>query len=106
MGLKLFYPERRLINAFEPGSNSSRRNVFQEQYSRAFSAADIICIRQPPGMKSISESERLDARKLVDDIRGREKDANFFPSRDDLVEFLLRSARPGDSDCLHEQREL
>lgn len=95
LGLKLFYPERRLIAAFEPRSNSSRRNVFQDNYSRAFSAADLICIKQPPAMGSIPEPERLDARRLVNDIC-KEKDAHFFQTTDELVGFLLKSARSGD----------
>ncbi len=94
--LKLYYPERRLIVAFEPRSNSSRRNVFQELYSRAFSAADLICIKQPPLMESVPESERLDAKRLADDIGRRQKDARFFQTTDALLEFLLVSARPGD----------
>lgn len=96
LGLKLFHPERRLIACFEPRSNSSRRNVFQETYSRAFSAADLICIKQPPGMESIPEEERLDARRLAEDIRKRDKDARFFESTEELLAFLLESARPGD----------
>ncbi|MGC9965515.1 MAG: Mur ligase family protein [Syntrophobacteraceae bacterium] len=95
-GLKLFYPERRLIAAFEPRSNSSRRNVFQDVYPTAFSAADLICIKQPPAMESIPEHQRLDARRLVDDIRKTEKDAHFFQTTDELLGFLLQSARPGD----------
>jgi len=96
LGLKLFYPERRIIAAFEPRSNSSRRNVFQELYARAFSAADIICIKQPPAMDSIPEPERLDAQRLVDDICKQEKDAHFFKTTDELLRFLILSARPGD----------
>ncbi len=96
LGLKLFYPERRLIAAFEPRSNSSRRNVFQQLYSRAFSAADIICIKQPPAMGSIPKPERLDAQRLVDDIRKGGKDARFFQTTDELLEFLIESARSGD----------
>jgi UDP-N-acetylmuramate: L-alanyl-gamma-D-glutamyl-meso-diaminopimelate ligase len=96
LALKLYHPKRRLIAAFEPRSNSSRRNVFQELYSHAFSAADLICIKQPPGMETVPESERLDAQRLVDDICRRDKDARFFPATDDLLGFLLGEARPGD----------
>jgi len=96
LALKLYHPKRRLIAAFEPRSNSSRRNVFQDLYSHAFSAADIICIKQPPGMEAVPESERLDAQRLVDDICRGEKDARFFPTTDELLGFLLGSARPGD----------
>jgi UDP-N-acetylmuramate: L-alanyl-gamma-D-glutamyl-meso-diaminopimelate ligase len=96
LALKLFHPLRRLIAAFEPRSNSSRRNVFQQLYCGAFSAADLICIKQPPAMDSIPGEERLDAGRLVEDIRKRGKDAQFFPTTDELLGFLLESARSGD----------
>lgn len=96
LGLKLFHPLRRLIAAFEPRSNSSRRNVFQQLYSSAFSAADIICIKQPPAMESIPGEERLDAKRLVEDIRKRGKDARFFETTDALLDFLLTLARSND----------
>jgi UDP-N-acetylmuramate: L-alanyl-gamma-D-glutamyl-meso-diaminopimelate ligase len=56
----------------------------------------MICIKQPPGMESVPESERLDAQRLADDICRRDKDARFFPATDDLLGFLLGEARPGD----------
>ncbi|MDA8306568.1 MAG: Mur ligase family protein [Deltaproteobacteria bacterium] len=96
LALKLFHPLRRLIAAFEPRSNSSRRNVFQQLYSGAFSAADIVCIKQPPAMDSIPGQERLDAVRLVEDIRERGKDARFFETADALLGFLLQCVRSGD----------
>ena len=96
LGLKLFHPLRRLIAAFEPRSNSSRRNVFQQLYSNAFSAADIVCIKQPPAMESIQENERMDARRLAEDIRRHGKDARYFETTDALLGFLLDTARTGD----------
>jgi len=95
-GLKLFYPERRMIAAFEPRSNSSRRNVFQDRYARSFSAADIVCVKQPPAMDSIAEPERLDAQRLVRDICKQGQDARFFQTTDELLEFVLHAARTGD----------
>jgi UDP-N-acetylmuramate: L-alanyl-gamma-D-glutamyl-meso-diaminopimelate ligase len=95
-GLKRFYPERRLIAAFEPRTNSSRRKVFQERYARAFDEADLICIKQPPGMDSIPESERLDTQRLVAEIRRREKDAQFFDASEEMIHYLLETVHPGD----------
>jgi len=95
-GLRRFYPERRLITAFEPRTNSSRRKVFQADYAKAFDEADIICIKQPPGMEAIREADRLDTQLLVREILGRNKDAHFFKEADGLAGFLLESARPGD----------
>jgi UDP-N-acetylmuramate: L-alanyl-gamma-D-glutamyl-meso-diaminopimelate ligase len=95
-GLRSFYPGRRLLAAFEPRTNSSRRKVFQEHYARVFDEADIVCIKQPPGLDAIPETERLDTRRLVADIRARDKEAHFFEDTGDLAAFLLESARPGD----------
>ena len=94
--LRLFYPDRRLIAAFEPRTNSSRRNVFEDEYARAFDGADRICIKQPPDMQKIPEAERLDVGRLVERIAGRGKDAILFDSAETLMGELVRSCRSGD----------
>jgi UDP-N-acetylmuramate: L-alanyl-gamma-D-glutamyl-meso-diaminopimelate ligase len=94
--LKQFYPGSRLIASFEPRTNSSRRRVFQNAYSTSFDGADCVCIKQPPGLEAIPESERLDARQLVQDIRARHKEAYWFEDTEDLVHFLLSYGRSGD----------
>jgi len=94
--LHLFYPDRRLIAAFEPRTNSSRRSVFQSAYAAAFDDADCICIKEPPGLESIPEAERLNTRQLVGEIAKRGKAAYFFQSTEDLSEFLKGYCAPGD----------
>ena len=94
--LKLFYPDRRLIAAFEPRTNTSRRSVFHAAYTEAFDAADCICIKQPPGLEAICQEERLDAKGLAGDILRRGKEAIFFDATEELVAFLTRYCRPGD----------
>jgi UDP-N-acetylmuramate: L-alanyl-gamma-D-glutamyl-meso-diaminopimelate ligase len=94
--MKLFHPSRRLIAAFEPRTNSSRRNVFQESYARAFDSADLVCIKSPPGLETIPESERLDSMRLVQEIETRRKRACLFAGTDELIDFLLGEARIGD----------
>lgn len=94
--LRLFFPKRRLIAAFEPRSNSSRRSVFQNAYSEAFDGADCICVKEPPGMDAIPESERLDARQLVDRIKEKNQEAHFFAGTNELLHFLATFCAPGD----------
>lgn len=94
--LHRFYPERRLIAAFEPRTNSSRRSVFQDAYAASFDAADRICIKQPPGLESIPESERLNSGQLVEDIKKRGNAADLFESTEDLLSFLASHCRVGD----------
>jgi UDP-N-acetylmuramate: L-alanyl-gamma-D-glutamyl-meso-diaminopimelate ligase len=95
-GLRRFHPGKRVIAAFEPRTNSSRRKVFHEAYAAAFDEADIVCIKQPPGLDAIPEAERLDARMLAGDILRRGKTCRFFESSGDLLEFLVGAAAPGD----------
>jgi len=94
--LRRFYPERRLLAAFEPRTNSSRRAVFQEAYAASFDAADLVCIKQPPGLEAIPASERLDADRLVTDLKKQGKAAHFFETTEELVGFLDRHCRAGD----------
>lgn len=95
-GLSLFYPERRIIAAFEPRTNSSRRAVFQTDYAAVFDVAHCTCIKEPPGLEAIPEAERLDAERLVQDIRRRGGNAHHFADTNALLGFLRDYARPGD----------
>lgn len=94
--LHRFYPEKRLVVAFEPRTNSSRRSVFQDAYAASFDAADVVCIKQPPGLEAIPEAERLNAGQLVEDIAKRGNTAHFFQNTEELLSYLVNHGRPGD----------
>lgn len=95
-GLSLFYPDRRIIAAFEPRTNSSRRSVFQAAYATAFDSAHCTCIKEPPGMESIPEAQRLDSRRLVREIADRGRESHYFADTEELLSFLRHYAKPGD----------
>jgi UDP-N-acetylmuramate: L-alanyl-gamma-D-glutamyl-meso-diaminopimelate ligase len=90
------YEGRRLIAAFEPRSNSSRRKTFQHDYASSFDQADFILIPEPPLMDTIPQDERFSSRKLVEDLRNRGLDAYYFPETSSLLEEILRTSREGD----------
>ena len=94
--VKSFHAPRRLIAVFEPRTNSSMRDIFQDVYPLAFDFADLICIRQPPLLEKIPVAERFSSQKLVADLQQRGKDAHFFADTDAIVEFLIQHAVPGD----------
>ena len=94
--LRPFYPERRIIAAFEPRTNSSRRRVFQEAYSEAFDDADVVCIKEPPGMDAIAPEQRMNAKELTENIRKRRKEARYFADADALLHFLVSHCSSGD----------
>jgi UDP-N-acetylmuramate: L-alanyl-gamma-D-glutamyl-meso-diaminopimelate ligase len=94
--LRAAYPGRRLICAFEPRTNSSRRKVFQDDYARAFGAADLCLIREAPGLDKIPEEERFSSARLVAELAAAGRKAHFFPDTAAIVDYVVANALPGD----------
>ncbi|MBW2100130.1 MAG: UDP-N-acetylmuramate:L-alanyl-gamma-D-glutamyl-meso-diaminopimelate ligase, partial [Deltaproteobacteria bacterium] len=94
--VKPFYPDGRLIAVFEPRTNSSMRNVFQDVYPLSFDDADVVCIRKPPLLEKIPLAERFSSEQLVRDLKKRGKDAQYFSDTQSIINFLIKEAGPGD----------
>lgn len=95
-GLKAAWPARRLIVIFEPRTNSSRRSVFQEQYTRSFAQADLILIREHIPLDSIPVDQQFSSKKLVRDLDATGKSAYYFSSTTDILDYLADNASSGD----------
>ncbi len=95
-GVREKYGKNRIIAVFEPRSNSSRRNVFQDRYASSFDNADLVMIPEPPLMEKILPQERFSSQRLVEDLRRRSLKAHYFPSTDHLLEALMTEVRSGD----------
>ena len=93
--LRTGYPDRRIWAVFEPRSASSCRRVFQDDFARAFGAADEVVIASV-FRSSLPESERLSADRLVDDLRGRDQRARHIPEIDAIVSAIVAESRAGD----------
>jgi UDP-N-acetylmuramate: L-alanyl-gamma-D-glutamyl-meso-diaminopimelate ligase len=95
--LRPFYGGRRLWAIFEPRTNSSKRKVFQERYATVFDAADLVLIKEPPGLQSIAPEERLSAAQLAKDISKRGGvEAHYFPEVDSMLPYIISGAKAGD----------
>ena len=94
--VKSHYKNRRLVAVFEPRSNSSRRNIFQDTYASSFNDADLVILPEPPMMDKIPLHERFSSVKLTADLRERSIEAHYFPNNDDLLDGLLPLVKPGD----------
>jgi len=89
------YPERRIWAIFEPRSATSCRKIFQEDFARAFSAADRVLL--PSVFRAtLPEDERLSPEKLTADLRCAGKDARYIPQVDDIVSTVAKEGKPGD----------
>jgi len=94
--IRPFYPDGRLIAVFEPRTNTSMRDIFQDEYAKAFDMADIVCIRKPPLLAKIPEDCRFSSEKLVEDLKIKGMDAAYFPDTDAIIDFVGASAQAGD----------
>lgn len=93
--LRTAHPDRRLIAIFEPRSNTSRRNLFQDDYGRAFDAADRVFLKAPPVRHNDADA-MLDPEAVVQTIRDRGTPAETFDDVDALLPALTDTLRPGD----------
>jgi UDP-N-acetylmuramate: L-alanyl-gamma-D-glutamyl-meso-diaminopimelate ligase len=94
--IKTQNPDRRLLAVFEPRTNTSRRNVFQEDYVSAFGGADLIIIREAPGLEKIPEKERFSSSRLVDDLNRSGQKAYYFRDTEKVLAFLSDQLLSGD----------
>jgi len=90
------FPSRRLVAVFEPRTNTSKRNFFQQAYVPSFDEADVVLVREPRGVEEIPREERFDSHVLAEDLRQRGKTARAFAESDDLLDFLAYGSEPGD----------
>jgi UDP-N-acetylmuramate: L-alanyl-gamma-D-glutamyl-meso-diaminopimelate ligase len=93
--LRTGYPDRRIWAVFEPRSASSCRRVFQDDFARAFGAADEVVIA---GVfrSSLPESERLSGEQLVSDLQARGQHARYIETVDEIIATLVAEHRAGD----------
>ncbi len=95
--LKASYQKNRLVAVFEPRTNSSRRSIFQQDYVSAFDAADLILLREPIPIESLSVDEQFSSRQLAADLVNRKKLlAESFQTTDEILARLKTLLRPGD----------
>ncbi len=94
--LKERYGKRRLIAVFEPRTNTSRRAVFQDYYTRAFDHADMVVVRAVPDPEKFPKDNRFSSKRLVEDLIKKGIDANFFEDAKGIIDGLVPELKRGD----------
>ena len=92
------FPGHRILAAFEPRSNTARRNIFQQAFATAFDRASRVYLA-PVYFKDndpIPADQRLDTTELADAITDRGPLAAACDSNDNILASMLHDARPGD----------
>jgi UDP-N-acetylmuramate: L-alanyl-gamma-D-glutamyl-meso-diaminopimelate ligase len=92
------YPERRILAAFEPRSNTARRAVFQAEFAEAFDRAARVYLA-PVYFKEndpIPLEARLDLGKLADSIAMRGPNTLTCSHTNEIADRILADCRTGD----------
>ena len=90
------FPARRMWAIFEPRSNPSRRSLHHEEYARSFAGADRAVLQTPAPTDKVPEHERLDARKLAEDITANGIPTVATAAVEEIVALVKQEARRGD----------
>lgn len=94
--IRLRYPDRRLWAVFEPRSNTSRRNIHQDEYAHSFAGASRATIRIPEPHDKVPVDEQLDIPAVVRSLAAQGIEADAAPDVDELVGRVAAGARRGD----------
>ncbi|MGA2177072.1 MAG: UDP-N-acetylmuramate:L-alanyl-gamma-D-glutamyl-meso-diaminopimelate ligase [Verrucomicrobiota bacterium] len=98
--LRLRYAHQRIWAVFEPRTNTTRRNVFQNELADSFRDADAVIVAQIARLELLKPEERLDPQKLLEAIRAGGKTAAYLPDADAIVGHLKNQAAGGDVICV------
>jgi UDP-N-acetylmuramate: L-alanyl-gamma-D-glutamyl-meso-diaminopimelate ligase len=94
--VKARYPRRRVWAIFEPRTQSSRRDFFQQDYLKSFDAADFVVVADVFMPEMIEQDRLFNPARLADDLAQAGHRAYHMPGADSIVELLRRESRPGD----------
>ncbi|MEG0587274.1 MAG: UDP-N-acetylmuramate:L-alanyl-gamma-D-glutamyl-meso-diaminopimelate ligase [Akkermansia sp.] len=94
MGLKQKFPGARIWGIFEPRSNTTRRNIFQDELAEALATADISIVAQPDDKEILGE--KLNISQLQRDITTRGGKALIGTSASEIANLIGKDARQGD----------
>jgi UDP-N-acetylmuramate: L-alanyl-gamma-D-glutamyl-meso-diaminopimelate ligase len=98
--LRVKFPGRRIWAVFEPRSNTTRRNVFQQELVDALERADAVVVAEVARLEQLPLGERLDPEKLMQDLRLTGKPAAYLPTVESILDHVGSGARPGDVVCV------
>ena len=94
--LHLKYPERRIVAVFEPRSATSRRKVFQKEYTEAFDRAGAVFIAAAFDQSKIPADQQFSSQELVTGVKARGIHAHCFSEVDEGVKNVAAFAKKDD----------
>jgi UDP-N-acetylmuramate: L-alanyl-gamma-D-glutamyl-meso-diaminopimelate ligase len=94
--LRVRYATDRIWAVFEPRSNTTRRNVFQNELPLAFELADQVVVAQVARLEQVPPNERLNPEQLMRDLQAIGKSAVYLPDVPSILDHLACNVAGGD----------
>jgi UDP-N-acetylmuramate: L-alanyl-gamma-D-glutamyl-meso-diaminopimelate ligase len=98
--LRTRYPQQKIWAVFEPRSNTTRRNVFQDELVKAFDDANAVVVAEVARLDQLPPEERLDPARLMQNLSTAGKNAQYLTDADAIVDHLGKHAAGGDVICV------
>ncbi|MGV3772698.1 MAG: UDP-N-acetylmuramate:L-alanyl-gamma-D-glutamyl-meso-diaminopimelate ligase [Verrucomicrobiales bacterium] len=98
--LRVRFPGQKVWAIFEPRSNTTRRNVFQNELAEALEMADGVCVAQVARLEQLPVSERLDPAMLIDRLKQTGKPAWYLKDAEEIVGRLVPEVAANDVICV------
>jgi UDP-N-acetylmuramate: L-alanyl-gamma-D-glutamyl-meso-diaminopimelate ligase len=90
------YPHQKIWVVFEPRSNTSRRNIFQKDFAKAFSHADQTIIADVFMPEKVKDVPLLDVNALIEEIQAEGGKAVGGMKVDQIIEYLENEVKSGE----------
>ena len=94
--LRVRYAKEKIWAIFEPRTNTTRRNYFQQELADSFVDADGVVVSQIARLELLKPEERLNPEKLMQDIGATGKPTAYLPDADAIVAHMSKLAQGGD----------
>ena len=95
-GMRRRFNGARVWAVFEPRSNTTRRNIFQEELPDALSEADAVCVSAVENPEKVAEGDRLDPEKVMATLKEKGVPAFYESGADSIVNRLKEESKEGD----------
>src|SRR6266850_4169813 len=99
--LRIKHPKQKVWAIFEPRSNTTRRNIFQNELVSAFADADAVVLSQIARLELLAPEERLNPEKLMQDLKSAGKNSAYLPDVDAIVTHVANGAQGGEVVCVY-----
>jgi len=94
--IRLMFPVKRLFVVFEPGSASSKRKIFENEYIKAFRHADLAYIYRPFHVEQMNKRQVFSGTNVSRKLKKSGFVAKNFDSMDKMLFHMKHDSKSGD----------